>query len=217
MLFSRFVTSIFAISLTVLGIWIAALDHLRSQVVAHETTYPAQLNRAQWAAWLGLMRGDLWADYAFLAARQGSTRGNINEGESLTERTEIARAAGAKAVRFAPHQARVWLLLASLEQPINARGATLLKMSYYSDAYEISLLGPRLQVAAQFDLLADSELGNFVDQDIRLIIRRMPELKSAIIAAHRDGAPAARQAIEGAVGEYDRDLLKLLVPSGRNG
>ncbi len=162
------------------------------------------------AALLGLVRGDLWAEYVLTYAEllwSESTEVNT------TNAIDLAHDAAERALRLAPHDARVWLILAGLYSRFDwlyGKSADSLRMSYYTGANEIGLLPLRVLLAARSDAFADSELQTFVQRDMRIIVTRKPELKSAIRAAYRDALPAGRQFIERMLSELDPGLLASL-------
>jgi len=60
---------------------------------------------------------------------------------------------------------------------------------------------------ANIDLPADNDIQRFLERDVRMILRRWPELKPALVAAYQDADPRAKRLLEGAVAENDPAFL----------
>jgi hypothetical protein len=208
----RAITSILAIITGVLGLWIITPELIRPEIVADAAYSPAQRARAKWAAWIGLVRGDLWTDYALASV------GGLSSTTATPDNALIGRDLAERAVRLAPHDARAWLLLARTSGPAGQRDAAvaaLLKMSYYTGPNEPSIFAPRLLLAARTGVSADPELSELVEREVQKIVTQKPELKPAIVTAYREGLPDARLVIERAVGEGDPAFLKQLQSGAR--
>ena len=97
--------------------------------------------RADQAASIGIIRGDLWAEAAFTHAQ--SLWGSAGSGASARELAQRAGEELELAVRYAPHRSDAWLLIADFAQrfalteldPMEA-----LKMSYYTGSSEMHLV-----------------------------------------------------------------------------
>jgi hypothetical protein len=198
--------------LAIEAIWLLAAELSRPAILAFPVNAAAarvpvlHRDRAIRAAAFGIVRGDLWAERALSYA-------DLSWGESSPARTaeeaktfEKARIAAQQALRYAPHDARVWVLLASLESRLdwlNRRAAEALKMSYYTGSYEAELSPLRLLVAVRADTLSGGELQELVRGEIRRIISQRPAQKPAILAAYRDAQPTGRRFIETTLEELD--------------
>ena len=126
---------------------------------------------------------------------------------------EQARMSVERALRCSPHRSDVWLLLAALVAKLHWVGLTTsaaLKMSYYTGPELEDLIPLRLLLAAQVDPAKDPELGDLVRQDIRTIVNRKPELKSAIVAAYRAAPAPDRRIIDETVTDLDPSLANSL-------
>jgi hypothetical protein len=209
---------IFAIALSLQAIWVLA------PVFAGPTapTFPNGLERALAAAAhrdeavgsakIGVVRGDLWAESAL-------TYANLFWSESRTDpevdpkTIEEARDVIGRALAYAPHDARVWLILSGIESRfdrLNSKAAASLRMSYYTGPNELELIPLRLLVLMRLHAPVDSELEEFARRDIRAIASRAPQLKSAILDAYRNAPPEGKQLIETAIGELDPNLLEAI-------
>jgi hypothetical protein len=156
-------------------------------------------NDATWAAWIGLIRGDLWAQSAYTYA--DLLWAKTGDASALGNTADVARRTLDRAVRYAPHQAAAWLLLAGLSSRYHGpqgNSAEALKMSYYTGPSELTLMPLRSLVAAQLPAL-DDELQIFAKRDLRLLVDRQD--KAAIIEAYQSGSPAGKQFIELVLGE----------------
>jgi hypothetical protein len=170
-------------------------------------------NGAALAASFGLIRGDLWSEDALTYLDLFSTDNRHSSNAQIGQAREVAD----RALAFAPHNAGVWLVLASVNSRfdwLNSNAAAALRMSYYTGANETELIPLRLLLAVQSVALGDSDFQQLVRHDIRTIVTRKPELKPAIVAAYRDTAPIGRQFIEDTLEEIDPTLLTWLHSKG---
>ena len=108
---------------------------------------------------------------------------------------ESAHSAALRAARLAPHDARAWLILATIASALNHPNREIagpLKMSYLTGPGEVPLSALRLRVATRSGVIEDEELQNLVTQDVRTLVIRRPELAPEIISIYR-GASAEGQ------------------------
>ena len=141
--------------------------------------------RARLAARLAAVRGDLWADYAAASSEglQNDIAGDLSP--TTTDAVAGARVAADRAVRLAPHDARMWLLIAAIDARLdwfNRRVEAPLKMSYYTGTSDPALMGLRLLVAARLEAISDPDLQLLVSGRTRTIVRSIPVLRPAIVA-----------------------------------
>src|SRR5665811_989993 len=92
------------------------------------------------AASFGFIRGDLWAEYAltYLSLSWSDERDSASTQASPTI-VEQAYGVADRALAFAPHDARIWLVLASIDSRLdwlNHKAVAALRMSYYTGANE---------------------------------------------------------------------------------
>ena len=169
---------------------------------------------AERAARFAVIRGDLWAELALTYSGLVWSDGRSISRRPTRQSVEEARAIAAHALSHSPHDARVWLLLAALNnltEDTDRHTAAALKMSYYTGPNEIKLIPLRLLVAVRPGVLADEELQDLFRYELGSIISRKPELKPAIVAAYREATPAARRLIEEeAVSHRDEQLLAMI-------
>ena len=168
-----------------------------------------QRSNATWAAWIGSIRGDLWAESAFTYANLLWTGPGTDPNQ--TKSLEQARAALDHALDDAPHQASVWLLLAGLASRYhwpNLNATEALKMSYFTGPSDKALIPLRLRVAAASESIGDTDVQQLVRRDLRLLLAQ--KRKSAIAEAYAGASPAGKHLIEGAVAEIDPSSLEFL-------
>jgi hypothetical protein len=168
---------------------------------------------ATWAASIGAVRGDLWAESAFTYANLVIDGGAASASPNLAKTLALARASLDHALDNAPSQSGVWLLLAGLAMhypstwpaisPIQA-----LKMSYYTGPSVQRLIPLRLRLAVHADQFGDFEMSQFVNRDLRLLLSQ--KQIAAISAAYVAASPDGKRFIEQTVSDVDPSLLATL-------
>lgn len=204
----RLYTTLFVIVLGLQAIWLVSAEFLRVSLPFFPTNKieiqdaSAQRDKAAAAARVGLLRGDLWADYALSADSSA-----LNDTSTPNTTTELV---SERALAFAPYDARLWLSLSA----INAQSGwkddkTLaqLKMSYYTAPNDARLTPLRMAIAMQSQAIGDEELQGLVEHEIRTIIVRKPELKPIIATAYRGASSAGRHFMDQKLTLLDRNFL----------
>lgn len=206
----------FAIVLGLQAGWILATELSRRATIidsasveegAADSPYQMAASRA---ARFGLVRGDLWAESALSFVNLSPTGFSGRIDLSRSETVEKVRTKAEQALRYSPHDARIWLVLATLDSQLNPRDsrvAALLRMSYYTGANEIELTPLRLLVLARSDALTNDDLKQLVYRDIRNVTTRAPQLKYTIITAYREASPVGRELLNQILAELDPTLL----------
>jgi hypothetical protein len=197
--------------------WILIAEFYRSSPVGFPTSAQSAAavnqNAAHLAALFGFIRGDLWAEDA-LTYPDAFRRYEWDSASKQRSTTiEQARDIAERALAFAPHDARMWLALASMDSRLdwlNGKASTALRMSYYTGANEIELIPLRLSLAINFSMISDMDFQQLVRHDIRTVVTRKPELKSAVLDAYRHALPVGQQFIEETLKEMDPSLLSML-------
>jgi hypothetical protein len=171
----------------------ASLEALRDQAPARR------------AAQLAVVSGDLWAESAltyssllWTAPDTGAATGNE------------ARVALERAARYSPHRGDVWLLLAAMADRYrwpDHKPSALLKMSYYTAPNEQALFLLRIKIALQTAALQDPELADMIERDIRVLIRKSPALKPALLAIYKAASGPNRRFVERVVSRLDPAYL----------
>ena len=166
---------------------------------------------AFWAASIGAVRGDLWAESAFTNADllwgNNGSRGN----ENITGTLASARASLDHALNNSPHLSSAWLLFAGLAARFPSLGldpTTLLKMSYYTGPSERRVVPLRLRIAVHSDQFSDVEMRQFVSRDLHFLLAG--KQKSAIAEAYNTASSAGKSFIEQTVKDIDPSALDAL-------
>ena len=165
----------------------------------------AEFSRVEpkWAAEIGAIRGDLWAESAFSYA-------DLMQGDAEDVSLAPALTSLDRALAYAPLQSSAWLMLADLALRYQLPGVDAkeaLKMSYYTGPSELELMPLRLRIAAQSDAF-DIDLRDTVSREVRLLLSH--QQKSAIIAAYNAAQPAGKHLIEQTIREIDPSVIELL-------
>lgn len=204
----RAATLAFACVLSFASVWLLTAELARigspSSLAVPETMPPSALQHdmAEFAAEFGMVRGDLWAEYAL------TFDDLISTSEDRSDQLEIARTASLRALKLAPHNTKVWVLLAAIESRSGKPGqvSKMLKMSYYTGANETELMPSRLRLALRLEISDDPDLRQLVGQEIRTMARQ-PGLKPAIAAAYREASATGKSLLESTLMEFDPVLL----------
>lgn len=158
---------------------------------------------AIWAALVGRIRGDLWAEAAFTQADL-LWRNDAKGDADLSAALQRARISLDRALSNAPHSSGAWLMLAGLASRLNfssGNAIELLKLSYYTGPSEQELLLLRLQIAVQLESFSDIEMRQLIARDIRLLLAQKQD---AIIAKIYGAASAnAKAFLEQTIREID--------------
>jgi hypothetical protein len=204
-----------ALVLTCQATWILVVEIYRPPRFVFPATEQAATaaanNRdsATLAASIGIIRGDLWAECALTYLDLFWDQNRSNDHSQVLEMIDRARDIAERALTLSPHDARIWLVKAAMDWrrgALNQKVAAALRMSYYTGANEIELIPFRLALAVRSDAVEDEDFQELVSHDIRVIISRRPELKTAIQAAYREALPRGRQVIERTLAQMDPAL-----------
>ncbi len=201
--------------LGVTGSWLLLSDLLRpgpARRTPDHASAPTGVTGVRLAAQLGMIRGDLWADSAFVdaAALQLPPLDR-----AAAARLDETRATMETSLALAPVNAEGWLLLARLPAAsgkADARVANLLEMAYFTAPNAVALAPRRIDRAASSSALSDPEIQDFVKTDIRRILAGKPASKVAIVAAYRNALPQNRALFEALVADVDSGFARTLRP-----
>lgn len=213
----------FACGLGGFAAWILAAELLRPPGINFTTeSQSAALNYAHHsdavrAARIGLVRGELWAEAAFAFGDMlwNQRNSSSNDDAAVFEQT---RSLAERAIAYAPHDPRIWLLLAAdyfQFDRLNERATASLKMSYYTGSNTIAIVPARLLLAIQSSALQNDEFQELVRHDIKIAVVHKSELMAALMAAYNSAPDAGRQFIEKTVAELDPDMLAAIRPTGQ--
>lgn len=170
----------------------------------------ANRDDAHWAALIGYIRGDLWADYLLTYPPVYRLQEKDNSGANNSPPLDQIRYIAERALSLAPHDSRTWLALANIDSRfdwLNKTASSDLRMSYYTGANEVELIPLRLSLALSSSDIFDPDFQQLVRHDISVIVTRKPELKPAIQDAYRYALPDGRKFIENTLSEMDPTLL----------
>jgi hypothetical protein len=160
------------------------------------------------AAKIGVLRGDVYAEYAitrradFLLDIEGS------KGAASHRAIEEARAAASHAAALAPSDPRTWLLLAEVASHDSSPQeiSEILKMSYYTGPNAVALMPERLTLAVHTAAIKDPDLQDLVSREIQTIVTRRPDLRPALFKAYSEASPEGRDFIDSRIGKLDQNL-----------
>jgi len=215
----RIALAIFSVVCAVQAAWIVAPEFQRPRTIripldaqAASRARPEQ-DRAERAASLAIVRGDLWAEsgftYADLLWSDAAQGGVVND----TARADLERA-----LKYSPHRGDVWLMLAALvdryKSPTPLPSA-LLKMSFYTAPNELILLPQRLMLSFRVQGIEDPDTQDMIKRDLRKLLSRTPDSKSVLVAAYKKALPGNRPFIERIVSEVDPLLAKTMHSESR--
>jgi len=212
-IFFRFATRLFAMILGVLSIWLLLSELSRPGIERLPTDQISAAMAAKrrsvaaFAASIGVIRGDLWAESAFTYS--GLLWGDGGPSADLTQALQHAHISAENALKRAPHQSGVWLFLAALTSRHPSQGfnpAEALRMSYYTGSSERDLMSLRLRLMAHLDAFGDGELQQFASWDLRSLIAR--KQTTAIAEAYREASAAGKRFIEQTVADIDPSLVE---------
>lgn len=205
-----------------LGTWILVAEILRPEGIEFTTDsesaasiFPRR-DAAVLAARVGRVRGDLWSDAAFAygGTLLNQKRDVPNGNKTTLERT---RALTERAIAFAPHDSRIWILIAAYyfhtDWP-NEKAMASLKMSYYTGSNTIEVVPERLLLALQSHALQDDEFQELVRHDIQMAVVRKSQLLPVLVAAYRSAPLMGRQFLEKTLAEFDPGVLAAIVSKG---
>jgi len=201
---------VFASVLGVIAIWILVAECLRPTIeLTTDAKYAASIcarrDAALEAARVGIVRGDLWSDVAVAYGCMLWTQDGNASGPDVTS-FENTQAATELAISLAPHDSRLWLLLAANYFRFNwldERATAALKMSYYTGLNTIAILPERLFLAAQSPALKDEDFQELVRHDVHVTLDHRSELMPALVAAYRSAPLVGRQFLEKSLTELD--------------
>lgn len=208
---------LFALALAASSLWLLLPELTRSGIaqlpIGAETAAAAAKARvsAGRAARLAGVRGDLWTELAFTYA--SPLWPGAEPGVDSRTVAEEARPVIEKALAYAPHDSSVWLLAASLASRFNWpdwNDASALEMSYYTSPNAIDLIPLRLFTATHSNALADENVRQLVQRDVRMVLSHWPKLRLALIAAYKDASPDTKSFLERAVNDTDPAFLESL-------
>ncbi|WP_395697143.1 hypothetical protein [Methylocella sp.] len=170
---------------------------------------------AQWAAWLGVLRGDLYARAAFAGGEAAFLEKPASSDPEAAARIARTRANALSAVSLAPINGAVWLLLAELpagpdRKVEDAERANAVLTSYFTAPNDPRLASARLQRALALAPGANGDLIEFIKADLRQVLGDGAPAKAALAAALKTAPQASKDAFLAAIAEIDPNFARQL-------
>ena len=201
----------FGLTLFSQAIWIAGPELYHTSVIrlalddkARPSMRPEQ-ERAQQAASLAGLRGDLWSESAFAYSSQlWNAKPDLSADTAIAVRKDLENA-----IRYSPHRGDAWLMFAGMAARYkwkDYKPSSLLRMSYYTAPKEAGLIPLRLVIALR-EWTNDPELQELISGEIRLVLTRLPNLRPSLITAYNAASPAGKIAVEQVVSRIDASQL----------
>ena len=216
----RLAALIFAGLLGLQSIWLLAAELVRPRIdqlptdISSAAAAKEKHNAASFAASIGAVRGDLWAESAFTNADLLWGKKAARDNEEPVETLPSTRTSLVRAIDFSPHLSSAWLFLAGLAarfSSLHLDTTELLKASYYTGPSDQNLIPLRLRIAAQSNDFSDVEMRQFVSRDIHFLLGH--NQRSAISEAYSSATTAAKAFMEQTIRDIDPSALNLLRPS----
>ena len=130
---------------------------------------PQAVSAAELASTIAPFRTELRADYAIALAGKALRSGESGQPTD----NEAAQAAVTSALKFGPHDSRMWLMLAQLQAQrdnSNPLVAEALKMSYFTGPNRAELIPTRLDLVTVSNALNDADLAELARSDVRALL-----------------------------------------------
>ncbi|WP_342733683.1 hypothetical protein [Bradyrhizobium sp. B117] len=163
-----------------------------------------------WPGGIPLFRSDLKSNHALIVTLQAIQHGVTLTGSAEGDR---ARSRAVRTLSAAPYDAELWLAMALLEAQRDPNGPGVieaLKMAYFTGPNDLRLLPMRLDTATAGDALIDPDLADLAQGDVRLMLTRLPEMKSSLELSYRRASKRGRAFLEQAVQTIDPTFLATL-------
>jgi hypothetical protein len=166
---------------------------------------------ARWAAAVSPLRSDLDANYAMTLALLALRPDNAALSAPQVQKYAEAQESVVGVLEAAPYNSALWLALALLQR--NPKGRQIieaLKMSYFTAPNDAQLMPLRLFAATHSDALSDSDLRELARGDVRLMLTRKADLKTAVVSAFQSASSLGKTFLEESVRSIDPALIPLL-------
>jgi hypothetical protein len=162
---------------------------------------PEQLSAAAAASTVAPFRSDLLAEQASAAATR-LLKSSV-KGQPEKESAEYAIKA---TLRVAPHNSRMWLLLAMVQasnNPADPFIAESLKMSYLTGPNQAEIIPSRLSVVTASNALRDPDLGDLARSDVRALLTQLPEQRQTLVSDYAAASEAGKKFLDQSVAAVD--------------
>jgi hypothetical protein len=165
----------------------------------------------RWLQVVSPFRSDIESNHALIAAFQAIQAGKV--GPANERLNDLTRERVRKVLSIAPYSSELWLALALLQAQRDPRDSTFseaLKMSYFLAPNEAQLMPVRLDTATLFHALADPDIKELARGDVRLMLTRQAELRTAVTSAYRRASSRGKAFLEEAVRSIDPSFVAML-------
>jgi hypothetical protein len=194
----------------------AALESLDRPTFPADPTksnLPSVLTVPNWLEAASPFRSDLETNHALIVALQAIESGRERSTAEQAARHAEARSRLKQTLSTAPYNPELWLALAVLQAQHDPRDLSLaeaLKMAYFTAPNDVGIMPARLDTVTSFDALADPDIKELARGDVRLMLTRQPEMKTAVISAYRRASSRGKAFLEEAVQSIDPSFLPTL-------
>jgi hypothetical protein len=174
-------------------------------------TLPAAGETPNWPNAISPFRSDLEGNYSLTVALHTLQSREDKPGQS--EVNARAEATVKQALSIIPYNSELWLALALLQARRDPHDPILteaLKMSYFVAPNDPQLMPVRLDTATLFDALSDPDLKELVLGDLRLMLTRKTDLKTAVVSAYRRASSLGKKFLEESVQSIDPTFVPVL-------
>ena len=166
-----------------------------------------------WANTISPFRSDLEGSYALTVALHALQSRREKSATGIAEENARAEATVKRALSIVPYDSELWLALALLQaqrDPHNPETVEALKMSYFVAPNNPQLMPVRLDTATLSDALSDPDLKDLVLGDLRLMLLRKPDLRTAVISAYRRSSSLGKKFLEESIQSIDPAFVPTL-------
>jgi hypothetical protein len=207
----RILLGAFACLLASFGVWVTAAEWLRAD--GQMSAWLAEgrrddVDKARLAATIGLVRGELWTEYAAMSLR------SPRPGPEDAALRDEARRAGEAAAGLAPLDSEAWLVLSELSLDhgaSNALLAGLLNMSFLTGPNARGLMARRLALVARSPVRTDQDIRAFALRDVRILAQQAGGGGGQLAALWRGKPPEERDFLAGLLQNVDGKLLESIL------
>ncbi|HVX77230.1 MAG TPA: hypothetical protein VHB49_13960 [Bradyrhizobium sp.] len=154
------------------------------------------LSAAELAATIAPFRTSLKADYAIALAGKAL---RSSEPGAQSVGNEAAQKAATSALKFGPHDSRMWLVLAQLraqKNPADPLATEALKMSYLTGPNRAELIPIRLDMVTLNNALNDADLNELARSDVRAVLTQYSGQRPALARDYVRASAAGKKFLE---------------------
>jgi hypothetical protein len=216
---NNFRIALVAISLTI-GVY--SLASILAELSSARPTFPSDPTKVisptaeevpNWPNAISPFRSDLEGSYALTVALHALQPRKEKPATGMAEENVRAEATVKQALSIVPYDSELWLALALLQaqrDPRNPVVAEALKMSYFVAPNDPQLMPVRLDTATLFDALSDPDLKELVLGDLRLMLTRKTDLRTAVISAYQRASSLGKKFLEESIQSIDPAFVPTL-------